>query len=506
MNTSADFEQERQELESLLDSGIFDRAPNLAQLLRYVCAKHFEGVSDQIKEYNIAVEALSRPPEFDPKRDSIVRVEAHRLRKRIREFYQAEGSNHHIQIEIPAGQYAPLFKRNGLGSGEPAPLEQPPDLPLTTFREWRTRIFLAASLLLIAGGFGVALWLKHPNRSSAKAVGAAAISTAPAVAAPPAGTQPIRILAGYRGGTYLDRFGRLWQGDRFFNGGSVFDSGNHVILGTRDPRPYQTRREGSFSYDIPLAPGAYELRLHFAETLYGESNPAGGGETSRLFNIYFNGTEVLDQFDVIADAGANEADVRAFKDISPAPDGILHLKFEPHANSAFLNALELAPMSPGRMPPILLVARDHGYTAPDGQLWEPDWCARGGQLVVRNDPVANAGDAGLYNGERFGNIRYTVPVPPGKYGATFYFSEEWFGPGKPAGGGTGSRMFDILCNGMALRRNFDIYKEAGGGNTALRLTVHGLSPNLQGKLDFALVPVRNYASINALQIVDETRQ
>ena len=506
MGTAADFEEERRELESLLDSGIFDRAPNLAQLLKYVCTKHFEGVSDQIKEYNIAVEALSRPADFDPKRDSIVRVEAHRLRRRIREFYQAGGSNHHIQIEIPPGQYAPLFKHNGVATPDSEVAEQPADLAPPPLRKWRTRMVLAACLLLIIAGLAVGQWWKRPGRPAANAVAAAPSSIPPAAAAPPAGTQPIRILAGYHGGTYLDRFGRLWQGDRFFNGGTVFDSGSHFILGTRDPRLYQTRREGNFTYDIPLAPGAYELRLHFAETLYGETNPAGGGETSRLFNFYINGAEVLEQFDVIADTGANEADIRAFKDVSPASDGFLRLKFEPHANPAFVNALEVMPMSPGRVPPILLVARDHGYTAPDGQLWEPDWCARGGQLVVRNDPVANAADPGLFNGERFGNLRYTVPVPPGKYAVTFYFSEEWFGPGKPAGGGAGSRLFDIFCNGIALRRNFDIYKEAGGANTALRVTVHNLSPNLQGKLDFALVPVRNYASIDALQVVDETRQ
>src|SRR5689334_9530632 len=104
MDTVARFAQERHELESVLRSGIFNRAPNLAQLLTYVCNKHFEGAADQIKEYNIAVDALGRPPDFDQKRDSIVRVEAHRLRKRLREYYEADGADHEVQIEIPPGQ------------------------------------------------------------------------------------------------------------------------------------------------------------------------------------------------------------------------------------------------------------------------------------------------------------------------------------------------------------------------------------------------------------------
>src|SRR5580698_7187132 len=111
MHSTTEFEQEKREFESLLASGIFDRAPNLSQVLTYVCEKYFEGAAEQIKEYNIAVEALGRPAGFDQKRDSIVRVEAHRLRKRLREYYEAEGSGHTVRIDIPSGQYAPKFVR-----------------------------------------------------------------------------------------------------------------------------------------------------------------------------------------------------------------------------------------------------------------------------------------------------------------------------------------------------------------------------------------------------------
>src|SRR5438874_1592645 len=109
MQATADFRQERHELATILESGILNRAPNLAQLLTYVCAKYFEGAGSQIKEYNIAVEALGRPPDFDQKKDSIVRVEAHRLRKRLRQYYESEGSARALRILIPPGQYVPQF-------------------------------------------------------------------------------------------------------------------------------------------------------------------------------------------------------------------------------------------------------------------------------------------------------------------------------------------------------------------------------------------------------------
>src|ERR1700722_18241363 len=111
MHAAADFAQEKDELQTVLASGIFNRAPNLAHVLSYVCERYFEGEAGQIKEYNIAVEALGRPAAFDQKRDSIVRVEAHRLRKRLREYYEADGAGHSIRIDIPSGQYAPQFVR-----------------------------------------------------------------------------------------------------------------------------------------------------------------------------------------------------------------------------------------------------------------------------------------------------------------------------------------------------------------------------------------------------------
>ena len=83
---------EKSELEHLLTSGIFDRSPGLAQLLTYVCNKYFEGSSAELKEYSIAVEALGRSAAFDQKKDAIVRVQFHRLRDRLKEYYQADGA------------------------------------------------------------------------------------------------------------------------------------------------------------------------------------------------------------------------------------------------------------------------------------------------------------------------------------------------------------------------------------------------------------------------------
>ena len=297
----------------------------------------------------------------------------------------------------------------------------------------------------------------------------------------------------------------LWQSDRYFQGGAVFDSTGHPIAAARDPRLFRSRREGAFTYDIPLPPGVYELRLYFAETLYGENNMAGGGETSRIFDVFANGAAILNGFDVIGETGASTADIRAFKDLSPAADGKLHLKFEPRTNPAIVSAIEITPGTRGKLRPIRIVSREHPYTDKQGRTWAADSYSSGGQLVTRTEPVLNLDDPELLRGERYGNLTYVIPVPAGRYGVTLYFAEGWFGPGNFAGGGVSSRLFDILCNGVALRRGFDIFKEAHGSYRAVVLPIHGLEPDAQGKLTIKLVPVRNYASLNALEILDESK-
>ncbi len=65
----------------------------------------------QAKETVIGVEFFQRDPVYDPHKDPIVRVEAHRLRTRLREYYQNEGAQDRWQIEVPPGAYVPILRR-----------------------------------------------------------------------------------------------------------------------------------------------------------------------------------------------------------------------------------------------------------------------------------------------------------------------------------------------------------------------------------------------------------
>jgi hypothetical protein len=510
MPSTVGLREEKAELEAVFASGIFSRAPGLAQMLNYVCTKYFEGQSDQVKEYNIAVEALGRPADFDQKRDSIVRVEAHRLRRRLSEYYEGEGASHRIRIVLPSGQYVPQFllaeppHEQAMEPGTeivavtPVVVVGEPSAPKGIESAARSR-FRSGLLVLAAliAAFGITyLAMRPPLRPAA--ISASAVRL-------PEGDE-IRVLAGAVNTPFTDQLGRSWEPDRYFTGGWVSSSPGHVVDGTHDSIMYQSARNGDFQYDIPLKPGVYELHLHFAETLYGEHNPGGGGETSRLFQIVANHNLLLDYFDVISDAdGASLADERVFKDISPDSDGKLHLRFAPRVRDAFVNAIEIVPGFPGRMRPIRIAMRAQSYVDKKGNLWMSDRYYHGGQTILRTWFASGMDDPELYRGERFGNLNYVIPVAPGSYSVSLKFSEAWFGPDKAGGGGIGSRRFDILANSQMLARNFDIFKEAGGPERPVDRTFHNLHPNAQGKLVISMVPVDNYACINAIEVLDEGR-
>jgi len=526
---------ERDELESVLSSGIFAKAPRQAELLKHICDEYFEGRVDQIKEYTLATEVLGRAADFDQNRDAIVRVEIHRLRKKLKEYYEGEGAVHPLRIVIDPGQYVPRFvPREQITALEPdASLETPPSAEArelesphalrrpvaagakpTRVGGWRLAVG-GVALALLAG----AILLKFGARLGAWVKGSPAAAPS-AMAGPPVALgalESVRILCGYPKDKYIDRSGNVWLGDRYFSGGEASGQPQQFLTRAPDMTLYQTFRIGNFSYNIPLKPGNYELHLYFVETHYGPGTLSGGGETNRLFDVLLNGKPLLRIFDIIKDAGGNNTgDERVFKDVAPAADGYVHLGFQALIDSPILNAIALEPAPKGKINPLRILAQGNSYTDHAGNLWIPDRYYSGGQLAlhISRKPVSQTLDPSLYSGERFGHFSYTIPVAPGKYKVTLRFAETYWGiedqqhavpdqSGSPQGG-VGSRIFEVYCNGTALLRNFDILREAGGPLTAIDKTFHNLQADGQGKLVLSFVPVKDYACVNGIEVEEES--
>ncbi|MGD0568288.1 MAG: malectin domain-containing carbohydrate-binding protein [Candidatus Sulfotelmatobacter sp.] len=527
--------KEQASLHAVLASGTFENKLRLANLLKYICEKYFEGDIDAIKEYAIATDVFGRSQSFDQATDSIVRVEVFRLRKTLREFYDGEGADLPMEIVVATGHYRPEFidriprarlqnpSQNPVlisASADPerAVETKPPswtpdgekahregrihlkEVPsrVVHTRTFERRGFLAFGAILAIATVGLTMWWFSRDRHANANEPQRALSSSSLVTGP-----EVRIRCGYSRPIFKDTEGNVWAGDRFFTGGFVTELPNQHIARTRSPELYLTGRTGVFSYNIPLAPGTYELRLHFAETTYSPASSLGGGENSRVFDIQLNGIPLLKQFDIVSDAGANTADVRVFRNISPGKDGYLHLDFTGSLGLPIINAIEIVPGLPYHLRPIRMVAQNSFFVDAAGNLWMPDTYYSSGQLASDKVAIGGTSEPGLYAGERYGNFNYALPVDKGSYKLTLYFSEKYWGSDVSKTSGTGRRVFDVFCNGVALMRNLDIAEAAGFGR-ALVKTYHGLRPNAQGKLIISFVPDVNYASVDAVEVEEET--
>lgn len=138
------------ELERILASAAFRGSRRSSDFLRFVVSAALEGRAEHIKERTLGVEIFGRPADYDTSEDSIVRVKANEVRKRLAQAYQEIGATSCVQIELPAGSYVPEFRpvRNPV-TPSVWPKIRPPAL------------WLGLGLLLAAG-----LWLLPLRRSA----------------------------------------------------------------------------------------------------------------------------------------------------------------------------------------------------------------------------------------------------------------------------------------------------------------------------------------------------
>jgi hypothetical protein len=540
----ASAESARKELESVAAS--LARTPRLEQLLRYLARGYFEGETDQLTEYNIATEVFGRKKtSFIASEDAIARVETHRLRKRLTAFYENQGKDHTVQISIPLGTYVPVFAERSVeidladepvdvlevlepdetgslflenseqlpetGGAAPAKPEQNRYIALAfepKRRLWLYALVAAALVLSIFVGRGVL-----GSRSTAITNAVAQNSKQGRAALEPPQTSstsgsgrftpvalPFRMIAGYAGAPQRDNAGDNWQQDQYFHEGWALHQSKIFIARTSNPLIFRYGRAGDFSYDIPLAPGVYELHLYFLQI--SEAAQSEDAENQAAFDVAINGDAALKQFDIVSDAmGRNVADERVFRDVSPAANGMLHVSLSTVFGTPSLSAIQILAGTSHKQLPIRIVTQPTSYTDSNGRLWSPDNYFLSGRYLPHNVPGSNPD---VLSSERFGHFEYAFPVDPrDRYTVVLHFVELYFGTEGSGVPGNGSRVFRVLCNGNTLLDNFDIYKEAGGFHV-LQKTFYHLQPSAQGKLNVMFEPIRNYATVSAIEILDES--
>ena len=100
----------REQLVRILNSGPFHQSQRRQRFLEYLVNETLAGRGERLKGYNVALEVFDRPETFDPTVDPLVRIEAARLREKLREYYGTDGQGDPIHIDLPKGTYTPQIE------------------------------------------------------------------------------------------------------------------------------------------------------------------------------------------------------------------------------------------------------------------------------------------------------------------------------------------------------------------------------------------------------------
>jgi hypothetical protein len=146
---TANSERTRLAVGELLGSETFSRSEHLRSFLRYVCDRALSGHGKEINEYSVAVDALGKPADFSPGEDSSVRRTAYELRQKLQKYYEGEGREAAVRVEIPKGSYTPRFVELAATPKAPAIQDRPVPAvpaPLKSAPLW----ILSAAVLVLA--------------------------------------------------------------------------------------------------------------------------------------------------------------------------------------------------------------------------------------------------------------------------------------------------------------------------------------------------------------------
>jgi|GEM_PF-2693543 len=148
------------------------------------------------------------------------------------------------------------------------------------------------------------------------------------------GTPIARINSG--GSSYVDALGRNWSADQNFVGTSYSYGISQPIAGTSDSPLYQDERSGingsSFSYQIPVTNGIYNINLSFAELYWQQAG-------QRVFDVDIEGQSFLNDFDILLEGGAKIALTKTTQ--VAVTDGFLNINFDAVVENPKINAIEI---------------------------------------------------------------------------------------------------------------------------------------------------------------------
>ncbi len=145
----------KEQLDRFTHSSELGRSKRLLRFLKFTLEQSLKGATDSLSEYTIGREVYDRPENFDPLTDGIVRVEVHRLRAKLRDYYSRSGQHDPLIIDYPVGSYVPVFRASSPEflpkTGRIADAIRSKDWsasPLGPIRDWPRALKMTLSLAL----------------------------------------------------------------------------------------------------------------------------------------------------------------------------------------------------------------------------------------------------------------------------------------------------------------------------------------------------------------------
>jgi len=190
-------DEARRETERLLSDSRLHVSERHRAFLKYITDALFEGRTESVKAYSIAIDVFNRPASFDPSSDPIVRIEATRLRETLQKYYEELGNEPGARLDIPRGRYVPVFverdhppcplegaaDREDPGSSADVPLETIAAVPVEAPGPVSRWHYIAAGLIGLCvvglGGYGIVTSLAPTHLKTQKPFVALSMNTSP---------------------------------------------------------------------------------------------------------------------------------------------------------------------------------------------------------------------------------------------------------------------------------------------------------------------------------------
>src|ERR1700730_886989 len=109
------------QIQRILQSKVFRTSEVQRNLLSYLAEKSLAGGAHALKEYTVGLDVLGKPPSYDPRQESVVRMHIARLRQKLAEYYRTDGVEDPIIVDLPKGGFKVTFESRPLVAPEIIP-------------------------------------------------------------------------------------------------------------------------------------------------------------------------------------------------------------------------------------------------------------------------------------------------------------------------------------------------------------------------------------------------